>query len=61
MDDGWFSGFERLDFEHAGVRIHARTGGRAGAPPLLLVHGFPQTHVMWHPVAQRLVLTDQRG
>lgn len=67
MDEGWFAGFETLDFEHAGVRIHARSGGRAGAPPLLLVHGFPQTHVMWHPVAQRLaphfrlVLPDLRG
>jgi haloacetate dehalogenase len=29
--------------------------GRADAPPLLpLLHGFPQTHVMWHRVAHRL-------
>ncbi len=47
--------------------IFARTGGRAGAPPLLLLHGFPQTHAMWHRVAQRLadafflVLPDLRG
>ncbi|MBX3599382.1 MAG: alpha/beta hydrolase [Rubrivivax sp.] len=67
MDEGWFEGFETLDFDHAGVRIHARVGGRADGPPLLLVHGFPQTHVMWHPVAQRLaphfrlVLPDLRG
>ncbi|MCW5609751.1 MAG: alpha/beta hydrolase [Rubrivivax sp.] len=67
MDEGWFSGFETLDFDHAGVRIHARVGGRADGPPLLLVHGFPQTHVMWHPVARRLaphfrlVLPDLRG
>ena len=37
------------------------------APPLLLLHGFPQTHVMWHRVAQaacaalRLVMPDLRG
>ena len=36
-------------------------------PPLLLLHGFPQTHAMWHRVAQQLaphyflVLPDLRG
>jgi pimeloyl-ACP methyl ester carboxylesterase len=36
-------------------------------PPLLLLHGFPQTHAMWHKVAERLrarftlVLPDLRG
>ena len=71
----WFSGFEERDFDLVGaagstsgpVRIHARIGGRIDAPPLLLVHGFPQTHAMWHRVAQalaphfRLVLPDLRG
>ncbi|MDP2006597.1 MAG: alpha/beta hydrolase [Rubrivivax sp.] len=63
----WFDGFEAQDFVLEGARIHARTGGRAGAPPLLLLHGFPQTHAMWHRVAQRLaphfqlVLPDLRG
>ena len=63
----WFKGFEARDFDFNGVRIHARVGGRAGAPPLLLVHGFPQSHVMWHRVAQllaphfQLVLPDLRG
>ncbi len=63
----WFDGFEARDFDLEGTRIHARTGGRAGAAPLLLLHGFPQTHVMWHRVAQRLaphfrlVLPDLRG
>jgi len=66
-DSAWFDGFERRDLELGGMRIHARTGGRRDAPPLLLVHGFPQTHVMWHRVAQglaahfRLVLPDLRG
>ena len=63
----WFQGFEARDFDLAGMRIHARIGGRADAPPLLLVHGFPQTHVMWQRVARelaphfRLVLPDLRG
>ncbi len=68
MDDSaWFAGFERRDFDIGGVRVHARTGGSAGGPPLLLLHGFPQSHVLWHRVAQQLadhfclVLPDLRG
>jgi haloacetate dehalogenase len=36
-------------------------------PPLLLLHGYPQTHVIWHKIAGRLaehytvILTDLRG
>lgn len=50
----------------AGVRIHALTLGDAG-PPLLLLHGHPQTHLIWHRVAPmlarhfRLVIADLRG
>lgn len=63
----WFSGFEASWHALDGIGIHARTGGAAGAPPLLLLHGFPQTHAMWQRVAQRLaphfrlVLPDLRG
>jgi haloacetate dehalogenase len=66
-DSAWFDGFASRDFDLDGTRIHTRIGGREGAPPLLLVHGFPQSHVMWHRVAQRLaphfhlVLPDLRG
>jgi haloacetate dehalogenase len=66
-DRPWFDGFEARDFDLAGTRIHARIGGRADAPPLLLVHGFPQSHALWQRVAQRLaphfrlVLPDLRG
>lgn len=65
----WFQGFESRRFEVNGVQIHARvpTAARDGKPALLLVHGFPQTHVLWHRVVQRLqndywiVLPDLRG
>jgi haloacetate dehalogenase len=63
----WFDGFEADTHDGAGVRLFARVGGPADAPPLLLLHGFPQSHVMWHRVAQRLrerfrlVLPDLRG
>ncbi|WP_119355237.1 alpha/beta fold hydrolase [Azohydromonas sediminis] len=65
--DGWFDGFDAGEYEVNGVRLFARTGGRADAPPLVLLHGFPQTHAMWHRVARRLaphfrlVLPDLRG
>jgi haloacetate dehalogenase len=63
----WFDGFEAAHHEVNSVRIFARTGGRRDAPPLLMLHGFPQTHALWHRVAQRLakhfrlVLPDLRG
>jgi haloacetate dehalogenase len=63
----WFDGFEARRHAVNGTQIHARTGGRADAPPLLLLHGFPQTHAMWQRVATRLaphfslVLPDLRG
>ena len=49
-----------------GVRIRARAAG--DGPPILLLHGYPETHVCWHAVAPRLVaagfrvvVTDLRG
>ena len=47
-----FAGFELTDVETPRGRVRARVGG--DGPPLLLLHGFPQTHLMWHPVAERL-------
>ena len=49
----------------AGGDIFVRVGG--DGPPLLLLHGYPQTHVMWHRLAPvlarhfRLVIADPRG
>jgi len=63
----WFAGFDVVDHLTGDVTIHARIGGRADAPPLVLLHGFPQNHTMWHRVARqlaphfRLVLPDLRG
>ena len=47
-----FDGFERLMIDTGGVSIRVRHGG--SGPPLLLLHGIPQTHLMWHPVAPGL-------
>jgi haloacetate dehalogenase len=64
---GWFEGFDARRLRVNGVEINARTGGSAGAPPLLLLHGFPQTHALWHRIARQLaaqfqlVLADLRG
>ena len=65
----WFEDFETRHFEVNGTHIHARVSrGLCDArPALLLLHGFPQSHVMWHRVAQQLnhdfylVMPDLRG
>ncbi|MCZ8253058.1 MAG: alpha/beta hydrolase [Hylemonella sp.] len=65
----WFQGFAARRFEVNGTSIHARVPAttRGDKPALLLVHGFPQTHVLWHRVVQQLqqnywiVLPDLRG
>jgi haloacetate dehalogenase len=60
-----FEGFAPHRFRHAGVELHARCGG--AGPPLLLLHGHPQTSAMWHRVAPALakrfsvVAMDLRG
>ena len=44
-----FEGFTHTNLTANGVGINLRYGG--SGPPLLLLHGYPQTHVMWHKVA----------
>lgn len=52
-------------FEVNGIQIAGQLGG--SGPPLLLLHGHPQTHAMWHRVVSKLmeshtvVMTDLRG
>jgi len=46
--------FKRHRARHDGVTIHAVVGG--DGPPLLMLHGYPQTHAMWHRLAVRLAL-----
>lgn len=60
-----FPGFRLLDIEVPGGHVRLRTGGEG--PPLLLLHGYPQTHLLWHKVAPllaphfTLVAADLRG
>lgn len=57
--------FSIFDIEREGVRLHGRIGGQGA--PLLLLHGHPQTHAIWHRVAPALaarftlVMVDLRG
>lgn len=60
-----FEDFSETRVETEGAEIQAVYSG--SGPPVLLLHGYPQTHAMWHPVAPRLaerftvVATDLRG
>jgi len=57
--------FASLHIERDGVTLNVRRAGQGA--PLLLLHGHPQSHAMWHRVAPRLaerfdvVLMDLRG
>ena len=65
MEDPFLTGFQVRRIDAGGVGIHVAVGG--SGPPLLLLHGHPQTHVTWHKVAPRLaerftvVAPDLRG
>lgn len=60
-----FEGFTRTRIQTSGAEINLVHGG--SGPPVLLLHGYPQTHVEWHKVAPRLaeqytvVVPDLRG
>ncbi len=61
----FFPGFESIRVRTAGAVINGVIGG--SGPPLLLLHGWPQSHVEWHRVAPLLtgdftvIATDLRG
>ncbi len=60
-----FPGFEPFTLRAETIAIHGVRGG--AGQPVLLLHGYPQTHVMWHKIAPALsedfvvVATDLRG
>jgi haloacetate dehalogenase len=62
-----FPGFRSQRVRTSGADIHAVVGPERDAPALLLLHGYPQTHAIWHKVAPRLALrynvvaSDLRG
>jgi haloacetate dehalogenase len=61
----FFPGFEHHTLDVTGARINLRRGGKG--PPLLLLHGYPETHIMWRGISERLskdftlILPDLRG
>ncbi len=61
----FFPGFNASTVKTAGAEIHVVKGGQG--PPLLLLHGAPQTHITWRLVAPMLmksytlVIPDLRG
>ena len=52
-----FPGFESHYVPTREGQVFARVGGKG--PPLVLLHGFPQTHVIWHRMAPELAKTHQ--
>ena len=61
----FFPGFQRRRLASNGVEINLVHGGQG--TPVLLLHGYPQTHVLWHKVAPKLaqshavICPDMRG
>ncbi len=60
-----FENFEQTQINTGGATINLVKGGNGF--PLLLLHGYPETHLMWHKIAPRLaqefavVVPDLRG
>jgi haloacetate dehalogenase len=65
MSASAFSGFEAVELQTGETSIFLRHAG--SGPALLLLHGFPQTHLMWRDIAPRLarhftvICADLRG
>src|SRR5436190_994422 len=64
-DSNLFPGFTTHRIQTSGAEIRCSVGG--SVPPLLLLHGYPQTHAIWHKIAPSLahrftvVCADLRG
>jgi haloacetate dehalogenase len=62
-----YPNFQSFEVLNQGLRLHGKVGGKLNGRPLLLMHGHPQTHAMWHRVAPelgkhfKLVMFDLRG
>src|SRR5688500_9248547 len=52
----FFPGFKSFRVKTSGAEIHGVVGG--SGPPVLLLHGAPQTHVTWRLVAPKLAATN---
>jgi haloacetate dehalogenase len=67
MAEKLFPGFREELVRANGIDIHCVVGPKRDGPALLLLHGYPQTHAIWHKVASRLaerynvVASDLRG
>jgi haloacetate dehalogenase len=65
QQEALFPGFRVESRDADGVAVHLVVGG--AGPPLLLLHGYPQTHALWHKITPRLaqrftvVAADLRG
>jgi haloacetate dehalogenase len=65
--EDFFTGFRTEQIKTWGATIHTVYGGNRNGSPLLLLHGTPETHVLWRKVAPSLaqnyflVMTDLRG
>jgi haloacetate dehalogenase len=63
----WFDGFPGSLHRVGEIELFVRIGGKADGPPVLLLHGYPQTNAMWRRVANKLaadfklVIADLRG
>jgi haloacetate dehalogenase len=63
--ESFFPGFKKISVKTSGAIINGVIGGNG--PPLLLIHGYPQSHLEWHKVASlfaknyTVVATDLRG
>jgi haloacetate dehalogenase len=62
-----FEGFEQHYVTVNNINIYVLLKRNATKPPLLLLHGYPQSHIIWHKAASKLsehftlVITDLRG